>query len=949
MYSELCYPRSEAGTRGLRNAQLGAIHAIAAHATLDKKEATIIVMPTGSGKTAVIMMAPYVLAKHKVLIVTPSVMVRGQIFDDYNDLHTLKQIGVFAGKIQSPTVYELKSKYSEELKESIEAADVIVATPQVALTLSEDAISTIFDYIVIDEAHHVPAETWQNILKNMQHADVLLVTATPFRLDKKDIKGAHIYTYPLTMAYKDGIFGEITYIPIEEAPNKDLLIAAEAEKVLLNDRAQGFNHYLMVRTDTKDKAKGLEKLYQENTTLKLKRIDSSTTYNTVKKTINQLKAKEIDGIICVDMLGEGFDFPNLKIAAIHEAHKSLASTLQFIGRFARTNAPNIGSAKFIAMNDEDLKIENYRLFSCDAIWQEMIVDMSERRVYKDEANKTAIKEFVKPENLAEPTVTLHNIRPNCHAKIYQVSAFDIDKKFPIVCGVEDEIYRDYTNSTIVAIAKIKTNPIWLEGNQVSDIENLLYILHYQVSTSLLFIYSQIKSESFYDQIAESFADNAIKIPRNEMNRVLGKMKNYEFFNTGMQNRYSEDGESYRIYSGSNTAASIDETTGKMKSAGHAFCKAIKNDTPVTIGYSSGSKIWSSSYLLLPEYIAWCDEYGSQISDSKIVVKTNTNYDLLPLPSKLNKYPSKVFFCFFSDRTYSAPPAVYLNNEIDTSHILTDVMIKVENITEEKIYVSATIDDVEEVISCDIEGKYQTARTSISVRDGRHRLPLVDYLNSHPLQYKTTNDTLIVGNEIFIGDSTAVVYSDKHIEPIDWNAYGTDIGRECGQSTKSGASIQDVLKTLLEQNKSYSYIIFDHGTGEIADFITASEDKFTIKVSFFHVKAMKAKQYNSDINDIYEVLQQAIKSTIWLKTKSGLLQKIVERRKSGKCIFQCGSLETFKSMMRSEKRFTATIYVVQPSISKSKVMPDKFKEVLAAANFYINHSGRVKELRIWGSK
>lgn len=43
-------------------------------------------------------------------------------------------------------------------------------------------------------------------------------------------------------------------------------------------------------------------------------------------------------MICVDMLGEGFDFPNLKIAAIHEPHKSLASTLQFIGRFARTNA-----------------------------------------------------------------------------------------------------------------------------------------------------------------------------------------------------------------------------------------------------------------------------------------------------------------------------------------------------------------------------------------------------------------------------------------------------------------------------------------------------------------------------------------------------------------------------------------------------------------------------------
>ena len=384
MYDKLCYPRANEGTNGLRNAQLGAIHAIAAHNTLNKKEPNIIVMPTGSGKTAVLMMAPYVLVKHKVLIVTPSVMVRGQIFDDYKNLQTLKQIGVFDEEAQLPTVYELKCMYSEDQREFVITADVVVGTPQVSLSLSESSDSNLFDYIVVDEAHHVPAETWQKILNNMQHAGVLLVTATPFRLDKKEIKGEQIYSYPLSMAYKDGIFGGITYIPIEEAPEKDTLIAVEAERVLLNDRAQGLDHYLMVRTNTKEKAKILESIYQENTKLKLKRIDSSTTYNTVKRTIEQLKAKEIDGIICVDMLGEGFDFPNLKIAAVHEAHKSLASTLQFIGRFARTNAPNIGSAKFIAMNDENLVIENYRLFSSDAVWQEIIIDISERKIYKDE-------------------------------------------------------------------------------------------------------------------------------------------------------------------------------------------------------------------------------------------------------------------------------------------------------------------------------------------------------------------------------------------------------------------------------------------------------------------------------------------------------------------------------------------------------------------------------------
>lgn len=949
MYSKICYPRANTGTKGLRSAQMGAIHAIAAHNTLNKKEAAIIVMPTGSGKTAILMMAPFVLTKRKVLVVTPSVMVRGQIYEDYKNLNTLKYVGVLSKKAKPPNVYELKNRFAEDQRESIEHADVVVGTPQVSLSLSESDASSLFDYVVVDEAHHVPAETWQNILKNMKHAEALLVTATPFRLDKKEIKGDHIYAYPLSMAYNDGIFGEIIYIPIEEAPDKDRLIAVEAERVLLNDRSQGLDHYLMVRTDTKEKAKNLESVYKTNTTLRLKRIDSSTTYNTVKQAITHFKAKEIDGIICVNMLGEGFDFPNLKIAAVHETHKSLASILQFIGRFARTNARNIGSAKFIAMNDESLLVENYRLFSSDAIWQDIILDMSERKIYRDEANKSALKEFVKSDELPESTVSLHNIRPNCHAKIYAATDFYIDNEFPSIFGVENEIYRDLTNNTIVAIAQNKTNPIWLENDQVSDIENLLYIVHFQKSTSLLFIYSQNKSETFYNEIASAFADDPTKIPRDEMNRVLGKMENYEFYNTGLQNRYSEDGESYRIYSGSNTAASIDETTGKMRSAGHAFCKAMKEDMPVTIGYSSGSKIWSSSYLKLPEYIAWCDECGSKISDTRIVVKTNTNYDLLPLPCKLKNYPSKVFFCFFSDKTYSSPPIVFLNENQETPHILTDVLIKVRAVTDESVSVSAMIDGVEEFVTCDIEGKYHTDKPLIYVKDGSRLLSLVDYLSFHPLQYKTTNDTLIVGNEIFIGDPHSIVFSGRHIDSIDWVDFGTNIRKEYGGKTKLGNPIQNVLDNILNRDESYKYIIYDHGTGEIADFIAITEEETTINVAFFHVKAMKAKQFNSDVNDIYEVFQQAIKSTIWLKTKSVLLQKIIDRRKGGKCIFQRGSLETLKTTLRSDKQFHATIYVVQPSISKSADMPDKYQEVLAAANFYINHSGRVKEMRIWGSQ
>jgi superfamily II DNA or RNA helicase len=516
-YIKLKYTKESKEKAGLRNAQIGAIHAISSFFTIHKNKAAVVVMPTGSGKTAVLMMSPYVQESSKVLIVTPSIMVRGQIAEDFATLRTLIKATVFEENVAKPAIYELEHLYSCEIKQFIMDSDVVVATPQCALSLSENEdIRTHFDMILIDEAHHVPAKTWEQILVNMNSSKHVLFTATPFRLDRKEIKGEMIYTYPLSMAYSDGIFGEIEYLPIEKMDNKDCLIAKEAEKVFLKDRELGYEHYLMVRADSKIKAKELFDIYTSETLLKLKRIDSSMTNSSVKRCIDDLRNRKLDGIICVDMLGEGFDFPNLKIAAIHSPHKSLASTLQFIGRFARTNAENIGTAKFIAMNDEELIIENKALYTNDAIWQDIIIDLSEGKAKEEAETKEYFREFRKNKGTAvdsDEEFSLHAIRPNCHAKIYSAEEFDIIGTFPEVCKVSDSTYINTNDSTIVGIGKEFIPPRWVNGDKITDTINNLYIVHYQESCKLLFIYSQIKSEAMYELIAEAFCKKYRKIPQ----------------------------------------------------------------------------------------------------------------------------------------------------------------------------------------------------------------------------------------------------------------------------------------------------------------------------------------------------------------------------------------------------------------------------------------------------
>ncbi|SCY26700.1 DEAD/DEAH box helicase [Alkaliphilus peptidifermentans] len=955
-YSKLKYPKSSDKNDGLRNAQLGAIHSISSFFTVNKSKVAIIVMPTGSGKTAVLIMTPYVLEAKKILVVTPSRLVRNQITEEYSTLDTLIRINVLPNSIKKPKVFEMKKLFTEDQENSINIADVVVATPQAGLSISNvESFKRKFDLVLIDEAHHVPAKTWTEILENMNESKKVLFTATPFRMDNKTIKGNFIYNYPLSQAYKDGIFGEIQYIPIAADENKDFLIAKKAESIFLLDREKGYEHFLMVRASSKPRAKDLEDLYATETILNLKRIDSSMSIKTMNQYIKELRDKELDGIICVDMLGEGFDFPNLKIAAVHDPHKSLANTLQFIGRFARTNASNIDVAKFIAMNDDELIIENTALYKSDAIWQEIIIDLSESKIEREESEKEYISEYViekRNQVEREMNLSLHTIKPNCHAKLYKVLGFNMHGTFPEICNVEYGPYINKEDNTIVAIGKGFESPKWYTGEFVKDEENFLYVIHFQEKTNILYIYSQVKSEFIYEKIVEAFSQSYEKIAKHEINRVLGNLNDFEIFNSGMMNRFNESGESYRISAGTDVSQAIDPSTGKLYSAGHVFCKAFSDEQQITIGYSSGSKIWSSAYASLKDYIKWCDLNGTKIFNPEIVVKTNTNFDFLPIPKRLEGYPSNIYLADFSGDTYTNPSLVYDRDSDSMIGLITDFNIKILEVSNDFITLIVSMGEIGQTITCDINGKYYIEDEKIVVLEGRHKISLSLYLADYPLIFRTTDDVMIQGIEISKGDPEAIVFSDENIISIPWKEkYGTNVTLEFKnkKTKKKGKSIQDTLFEVLMDNSNLDYIIYDHSTGEIADFITIENKESEVEVILYHVKAMSAKNFNSSLSDIYEVTGQSVKSIIWLKTKSTFLQKIKVRRKSGHCEFKKGDYEVFlRDIKQQDKLFRGKIVAVQPSISKSVAMPEKIQEVLAATRYYISNSGKVKSFEIWGS-
>lgn len=128
----------------------------------------------------------------------------------------------------------------------------------------------------------------------LRSAKQVLCTATPFRRDEKEIKGKLVFTYDLRRAYEDRVFGDITFRPVElgAAPSIDVAIASAAEIKLRADRAAGLNHFVMIRTDTVNRAKTLKKIYDENTKLRLAFVSGTQTLRYVTRVIKKLTAGE---------------------------------------------------------------------------------------------------------------------------------------------------------------------------------------------------------------------------------------------------------------------------------------------------------------------------------------------------------------------------------------------------------------------------------------------------------------------------------------------------------------------------------------------------------------------------------------------------------------------------------------------------------------------------------
>ncbi|WP_340672615.1 DEAD/DEAH box helicase [Bradyrhizobium ottawaense] len=932
-----------------------------------RREPAVVTMPTGSGKTAVLIAAAFILQARRVLIVAPGRLVREQIADEVEKLATLRSAGALSEDVPAPRVLAVKKRITTpEGWERLREHDVVVGTVQSISPAYEEIPEPpldMFDLVLVDEAHHSPAATWKRLLDHFEQAKRVLFTATPFRQDQREIKGRFIFTYDLRRAFEDGVFGLIRYQPVNPSAKQsaDEAIAIAAERQFNQDREAGFQHRVMVRTDSRRRATDLLTLYERYTKLRLKIVTGDKSLRYVRGVIQALSEGALDGIVCVNMLGEGFNFPSLKIAAIHSPHRSLSVTLQFIGRFARTVGDNIGAATFLAVPSE-IEIEAERLYDARAVWQEMVQNLSAARVHEEAETREILQSFATAEAVA-PDLTdlsLYVLEPYFHVKIFQL-AHSIDLSVPVEFPPDLQIVFQAISEehgAAVYITRETSLPRWSTDDRLSSVSYDLFILFQDAASNLLFICASQRTEGVYQFLVESFRDASPSVlPLVRVNRALNGLEAPEFFNVGMRNRVvSNTTESYRIVTGSNADKVIGRSDARLYHRGHAFGRGSDEGESVTIGLSSASKVWSNKAGKLPDLIQWCEKLARRISSNDTPV-TGSGLDLLDAGEEIDILPPGIMAVGWPDTVYRHPAILrYEAGDEERIAQLLDLDLAIDDAASNEqavVIVLSGDDDFEFRATFSFEtDRYFEPLTreqvgAIILRE-HEEMPLIDFLNGEMPIFYTADLSLVDGPSLWRAAADLPPFDSDMIEAFDWAGRNVDIGREFGDGRRGMISVHTCLEAELA-NSANAVVYYDHGSGEIADFIAVEEAENRLIVRFYHCKSAGGAAAGHRVGDVYELAGQAVKSVIW-----ALKQRVfanVRRRfnnRKGSARFVCGDLERLEELLSNAAaaQIEFEFIAVQPGLRKAG-LPADLGNVLAAASDHLVRGG-FRPLRVMAS-
>ncbi|MCX2715223.1 DEAD/DEAH box helicase [Mycolicibacterium sp. J2] len=921
---------------GLRPPQLGALHAILATRSTGTTEASTVVMPTGTGKTDT-MLAAFCHSPRSTLVMVPSDTLRTQIASSFVTLGKLPVVGAVTGSFRCPTVLVLTSALGTEAQvdEVMQSANVVVATAQILSMCTAAARSRLAHHcerLYVDEAHHVAAPTWRAVSELFVNKEVVQFTATPYREDGQHLAGRIIYTYPLHLAQKNGYFARINYHSVVNLADPDLAVAQAAVAQLRMDLADGRDHLLMARVSSIVRAKQVVEIYESLAPdLQPLRLDTSFAESTRRRHRQQLLDRDSRIIVCVNMLGEGYDLPALKIAAIHDPQKSLAVTLQFIGRFTRTGGEQLGDASaFVPLQIAGVDDRLRRLYGEDADWNEVIADLTEQHVGQ-ERERT---EFEQSFGSLPHEIALRSIHPKMSTVTYQSSnglTWEPENIYTLFDNrlLTTQLGINNRDKVVWWVSREATPVRWGDFASFNELVHHLYVVHVDDAAGFLYVNST-NNATTHEEVAKAVGGNDAELVRGEtLYRILSKVSRRVPTNVGLLDSVSRT-RRFSMHVGHDVLyAWRGEGGTKMKT--NIFAHGFAEGRSVSFGASRKGRVWSHEEADdIHDWVRWVQQIGPTITDESISLESVMSGFLLPESATVRppyvplsiEWPYQLV-ATFSDRRqlkYGGESFSFLDSEFRLTDHTTDGPLSFDIATPGwtlGYQFEFRQDEPPLIYAVGADAEVVTTAGATS---------LAAFLTSHGLLV-TFEDELVLVEQGFLlhPNREKRLYPVEAIETIDWS--DVDIKRESQGAARDPRTVQYRSIDVLSAEADWEIVIDDDGSGELADIILIRRVDQELEILLAHCKYSSAPTAGARIEDFYDVCGQAMKMN---RAKSmpdqltrRLLRREKERQADGRTGLITGSLETLAAVTR-ESRFRTlrtTVVIVQPGLAKSKASDD----------------------------
>jgi hypothetical protein len=176
---------------------------------------------------------------------------------------------------------------------------------------------------------------------------------------------------------------------------------------------------LLVRAGTRSRVAELVALYGE-AGLEVVALTSGLGDARRLEILKGLKDGTIRAVAVVGMLGEGFDLPRLRLAAYHDKHKSVASTIQLIGRLVRSHSDFPQPSVLVTVQDADvypgLRGALWELYQEDADWPSLLAGIIDDAVAAEAADKAFANQLAR----SPAELSLESVRPLVLATVFEV-------------------------------------------------------------------------------------------------------------------------------------------------------------------------------------------------------------------------------------------------------------------------------------------------------------------------------------------------------------------------------------------------------------------------------------------------------------------------------------------------------------------------------------------------